>query len=474
MPYKTISVSELHVNPHNDRHGELPSEDAAIKWLLKSRANHMRNLTKDIVAEGRVYEPPLVFEDENGYVVLDGNRRVTCLKLLSNPSLSPDEDWRSFFVQQSLKLQSGTVPDTIECRIETDLDYIDEILYRRHTGSQNGIGQSQWNDVAKSNFVERSGKKTKVNLAEEVEALLRSSGLVSETFSLPRSNFNRLLSGQAQRNRVGISLQKNKLTFVHVPDKAMTALKRISEDLSLGNKTLKDIWDVEGKNKYLNKLDHEGVLPTVADALEYPVQFTYPYPDFSSNAPQSSSPSPETSTNSHKEQDEDSKVNDEQEAHQVPVHVKPSYDLATRSTLIPQGFEYNLHKSPELSRILAIWNELEWKLTFDAHTNAIAVLFRVLLELSVDYYIGLNELEIFPNEKLKNRFVKVVEDQEKKGKLAKKAVEVLKKFPQTEPILSAHSMNQYVHAGDFSPSPDHLRPMWDNLQKVILNCLSKN
>ena len=54
MPYKTISVSELHVNPHNDRHGELPSEDAAIKWLLKSRANHMRNLTKDIVAEGRV------------------------------------------------------------------------------------------------------------------------------------------------------------------------------------------------------------------------------------------------------------------------------------------------------------------------------------------------------------------------------------------------------------------------------------
>ncbi len=56
---------------------------------------------------------------------------------------------------------AGGFPEEVICQVETEKDDIDEILYRRHTGAQSGVGQSQWDDVAKSNFVNRTGQELK-------------------------------------------------------------------------------------------------------------------------------------------------------------------------------------------------------------------------------------------------------------------------------------------------------------------------
>src|SRR5690606_9400500 len=97
MQIKNLPLADLSVNSANDRHGELADEQAAIEWLLTHRAAHMRNLTKDIVTEGRIYEPPLVHEDGDKYVVYDGNRRITSLKLLAEPERAPSKEWADFF-----------------------------------------------------------------------------------------------------------------------------------------------------------------------------------------------------------------------------------------------------------------------------------------------------------------------------------------------------------------------------------------
>ena len=78
MKIETIDLDDLQVNPRNDRHGELADEASAIEWLLVNRSSHMRNLAKDIVSQGRLFEMPLVKEQGGKFVVYDGNRRVTC------------------------------------------------------------------------------------------------------------------------------------------------------------------------------------------------------------------------------------------------------------------------------------------------------------------------------------------------------------------------------------------------------------
>ena len=195
MKLQTIKLDDLRVNSSNDRHGELVDEDAAIEWLLKHRTQHMRNLAKDVVSTGEIFEPPLVHPHNGEYVVFDGNRRTTVLKLLKDPQKAPSLDWKNFF--GALKADwKGKFPGAIDCQIEDDRDRLDEILYRRHTGQQRGVGQSQWDAEAKSNFEKRTGKRTKINVAEEIEKILIDHDLLDESIKLPRSNMNRLLSAE--------------------------------------------------------------------------------------------------------------------------------------------------------------------------------------------------------------------------------------------------------------------------------------
>jgi len=97
MQIAQIAIGRLRLNPHNDRHGALRDEAAAIQWLLENRSAHMRTLAKDMANTKRLYENPLVRMDADSFVVFDGNRRTCCIKLLLNPSLAPSEDWSEFF-----------------------------------------------------------------------------------------------------------------------------------------------------------------------------------------------------------------------------------------------------------------------------------------------------------------------------------------------------------------------------------------
>jgi hypothetical protein len=62
----------------------------------------------------------------------------------------------------------------IECEVEPDLSIIDEMLYRRHTGSQDGVGRSQWDPEGKSFFLQRTGKGS-LGLGETIEKALMKS-----------------------------------------------------------------------------------------------------------------------------------------------------------------------------------------------------------------------------------------------------------------------------------------------------------
>lgn len=417
MQLKNIPLKDLSVNSANDRHGELVDEQAAIEWLLTHRAVHMRNLAKDIVAEGRIYEPPLVHQDGNRYVVYDGNRRITCLKLFAEPQKAPFKDWADFFSARRLEW-NGKFPDKIQCHVEPDRDTLDEILYRRHTGGQSGVGQSQWDAEAKSNFERRTGKKTRVNAAEDIEERLREAGHLKASSRLPRSNLNRLLSAEGFRNRIGIAIVKNRVEYTHDVGKVTAALARIAHDLTSKKIVLEDIWSNKGKRAYLDSLEKEGVLPTAKDALPQNKDF-------------------KTTKQAPKPPEKD-----------TPTPLAPTPEA--RTTLI-RNIDYGLVPQAHTRRATDIWNELQHRLKFGDHNNAIAVLFRVLLEFAIENYIDRKSLlSVHPNDKLSKKFRKVLDDMLVAKTLDKKYLVGLKKFEQTGPLVSANTLHTYVHHKEFS------------------------
>lgn len=431
MAYRTLPLDTLVVNPANDRHGELENETAAIARLFALRETHMRNLTKDLVAKGEMFEPPLVYPEGDKFIVADGNRRTTCLKLLASPRRAPTVELQQFFAEQK-KAWKGVFPDRIQCRVEQDRDRVDDILFRRHTGSQNGIGQSTWDDRMKNNFVIRTGKGTGTNIADEVEKRLAAAGLLPKR-KIPRSNMSRLLSAEAIRNRLGFSIRKGKFEFLRNEEAVCRALHRVADDLASRRLTLDDIWDTEKKLAYIDQLDHEGVLPSVADTPKKP-------------APSPLPPAPPKPT---------------------PVPRPPA-----RVNLIPR-IEYGVVWVGRLQRHRAIWEELQFRLELSEHPNAISVLLRVLLELAVENYIDQAKLAtVNPNDKLANKVTKVAADLEAKKLITAKYRTALKKLGQNDALISMDTLNRYVHSPQFTPSPDHMKAIWDMVAQFVVHCLN--
>jgi hypothetical protein len=105
------------------------------------------------------------------------------------------------------------------------------------------------------------------------------------------------------------------------------------------------------------------------------------------------------------------------------------------------------------------------------HPNAISVLLRVLLELSVDNYIQQTGLSVHDGDKLALRIFKVGKDLQTKGKIDQKYLGLLGKFQHGEKLVSADTLNRYIHSANFAPSSEHLTSLWDSLSTFIVLCL---
>jgi len=437
MHLTPLALTALTVNPNNDRHGELQDEASAIEWLLSRREQHMKNLAADIVAQGKLYDAPLVAEEGGRYIVYDGNRRVTCLKLLAEPSLAPTQQLREYFHAQRTRW-SGEFPTMLDCQIERDREVIDEILFRRHTGSQSGVGQSHWDDTAKHNFISRTGRRNGRNVAEGIEKKLLAVGYSDTEGAIPRSNLNRLLSSEEFRNLVGISLSDGQLYFTADPEKTLLALHRIAEDLMAKRLVLGDLWNNDGKRSYLSELKGEGILPSQTDELRVPVAFEKVSP------PKRRSP----------------------HVRNVPCNTR-------RATLIQTDVDFSITWASEMIRLKNIWSELQ-QLPLDRYPNSVAVTFRVLLELTVDYYlsvhrgVGANE-----GDPLSKKTARTATHLAERGIISDKYNRELQKFAFDESLISTSTMHRYVHSQTFDASPRHLTAIWDTLSEFLVRCLNE-
>lgn len=285
----------------------------------------------------------------------------------------------------------------------------------------------------KATFVARTGKGNGPSVADEIERRLAEANLLPSRRKIPRSTLNRLLSAEPFRHRVGISMKGGRFQFTRDEPKSLAALARIAKDMAERDLVLGDIWDIDGKQSYLDKLEREGVLPketVTANKVE-----------------------PGTPTSK-------------------PAKVKPSAKATptVRTTLIPNK-DFDLSWPGRLQRHHRIWEELQFHLDLRTHPNAISVLMRVLIELALENYITTAKVVVHDKDKLANRLEKAGLHLQTAGKIDAKQVEVLKKFKQGDKLVSADTLNRYVHSTNFAPSPEHLMSIWDSLADVVVEML---
>lgn len=151
-PPKLISVTKLDVDQENFRIGSQPTQEAAIRAMIEEQGPRLVRLARDIGADGlSPAEALMVIPSPTAagrFVVLDGNRRVTALKLLAKPALAKGTRFAAAYGRAAAKYKDRR-PRKVQCSVFASRGEADPWITRRHAPDLGGRGHEHWTSVAR-------------------------------------------------------------------------------------------------------------------------------------------------------------------------------------------------------------------------------------------------------------------------------------------------------------------------------------
>ncbi|MBI7385498.1 hypothetical protein, partial [Pseudomonas aeruginosa] len=158
----------------------------------------------------------LVTPDGDGnYIVLEGNRRLTALKLLQKPDLCPNEKLLKAFIAAHNKLR-GNIPNEIECSIVPTRADGDMWVELKHTGQNAGVGRVQWDSDIRD---ERRARQTGIeSIGRQIRNLIKdnagvfSSTTIAGVYTIPVTTLTRLFSSAPAQEAFQIKIENKEIT----------------------------------------------------------------------------------------------------------------------------------------------------------------------------------------------------------------------------------------------------------------------
>jgi len=430
-----IPITEIRLDQNNYRLGPLDSQIECIEIIFKRFGPKITKIAGHIAKNGLSPKPIVVSKDnKKRWVVLDGNRRVTALKLLNNPAEAPDNYKRSFR-EIKKNATSGMIPDKIDC-LTADKATILEYRKLEHLGLQGGIGQDDWDARAKENLQAEMDGQLSYPLAGAICDYLVGKG-INEAGRVTITGMQRLFQDTEISRRIGFLWDGQNLYFTAKEKEVFNVLKTIIYDFTKARdkKTVGDIYNPKDRETYINKLFKR-------KNIKEPTPLPKPVPP--SGKPRPTGETPSTS--------------------KTPAKRTHPWD---RARVIKRGMGLSVpDKETKLNSVLV---ELSFGVNVRDATIAAGVLVRIVLERSVDYYIKENGINS-RSDKLHVRINEAALRMKTNGVINKKQLQQLQKMRNSEQLISAHTLNQWVHNPTYSPVPREVCTFWDNIYFFLVEC----
>lgn len=435
-----IPISNLLIDVNNPRLSDIQAnQTAAIRAIASQQKNKLLTLANDIIEYGT--DPstlPIVAPIERGsehYVALEGNRRIAILKILENPDIilgAMEKNLYHAFVEISKEYQKEPIK-IVTCVILDEEEEINHWLEIRHTGENKGAGVVKWGSAETARFKQRSGNK---EFHIQVLEFLENRGDIKayERKKVPVTSLKRLLTTPYVRTKLGIDLRDGEIVSRFNDNQVAKGLKRIVKDLATGEVPVKKIYTKEDRISYIDSI-----------TTEYLPDINKPKSNFHVLGTQSASQEPLATDNSE-------------------LSIKNIPSGKQRVNLIQRDYVITINEA----RVNEVYHELR-KLDLEEFSNAVSVLFRVFLELSIDVYIHKHHLSAKDNDSMGKKLQGVATHLKFTGKINDQQVKYILHIAQKNNFLASTltTLHQYVHNPYFSPKPSDLRATWDSLEFFI-------
>ena len=446
MPEIKLRIADLILDNDNPRISHAAGQQEALQKIINDQRTKLVKLAESIVEHGLNPMDRFLVVQLNQrpkqYVSLEGNRRVAVFKLLTNPAVMSGLDMpasmKRIFERLAKQFQRSRV-EPIPCFELSSRDAARYWLNLRHNKGHDGAGVDDWKSLAKRRF---EGKPPAVQALELVteRAGLTATERAAITDKFPTSTLERFLENRAVRTELGIDVRNGKLVTKLPAAEVAKPLKKIILDLA-------------------TKTTRVGKLMKTADMLKY----------IRDDLGDQNLP------------DKSKERRDERTLEEIPLTEFPRLRPATkrkpnpsdRKELVPKGCPINITDN----RIAEIYKELRTLKLEDGPSpapNAIAVLLRVFLEMSVDHFLENNggSLKAVDGgrerwKKLDRKLKEVVAMLVNMGVPESHFASIVRSVDVKSSPLNVELFHLYVHEQFATPSPTELKAAWNNAQPLF-------
>ncbi|MDI9347090.1 MAG: hypothetical protein QM538_01115 [Methylacidiphilales bacterium] len=415
------------------------TEKELIEYFLNKKDLKLSELAEEVVKGFDLpqLEKLVIYEINGKNIVLEGNRRLAVYKLLNNPELTDNIKLKNKLngLKSRIKINDKFI---LECLITKDKDQGLRYIDRKHLRGNNEVS---WGDNERAHHNARRGNASQKDLLkvaiskrirvldfpEELKEKVLGHGFIT--------TFWRLIEQNPAWSTFGFSLDDN--------GELQTKDKEFDEKLKV------IIFDVLQKGQFNSKLFSR---LNTKEIESYLMQITKD--DYKRVANEIKK---QTKTDLFGKESTSVKKNNGAN--------RSNPKSSDRKYLISNNCVLKIQET----KINNIYHELKNDLLIDVVPNAVGVLFRVFLEISLDYYAKMNANEFMKNQTIKNKISWVVES------LVNKKYEN-NKFKNINKVgssigershLSIENFHEYVHSTTTQPTSSELKGKWDNLQEFF-------
>lgn len=443
MPEIKLKIDDLVLDHDNPRITHAEGQQEALQKIVKDQKAKLVKLAESIVKQGMNPMDRLLVlrlnQKPEKFISLEGNRRVAVLNMLNNPAVMSGLEMppavKRGLERHAKNFKKGRV-EPLAC-FELSREESKYWLNLRHNIGHDGAGIEGWNTLAKRRFEGKPPVVQALDLVTE-RAGLTPSELAYITDKFPTTTFERFLEDRKVRKALGLDKKAGKLVTKLPADEVARPLKKIVLDLATKRKQVGDFMKTGQMLKYLEDELGAAHLPKMSKALS--VERTL------DEIPTSEFTKVRGST----------------------PRRKP--DPSDRREVVPKTCKLNVTKN----RLAQIYKELRALKLIDA-PNAIAVLLRAFLEMSVDHFLeGHGGKLKFSRpgggeqwKPLDKKLAEAVDILVNMGVPKNHFAAITRSIAQKSSPMHTDLLHQYVHDQYTTPLPEELKAAWDHAQPLF-------
>lgn len=504
---KNIDIDKLLINKENPRFEPTDTENVSIYTMAEKQGKKLINLAQDIVENGlNPLENIAVMpsETEEYYIVKEGNRRITCLKILKNIARFKDISEYDKFLELESKIKDESI-FSIKCTVFENEEECNRWIHLKHTGENQGKGVVSWDNASQERFKELTGKEPTSGFI--AYKLIQSTGY---TFKKKPAitTINRILDSKPGKKYFKFYLNKGALINENTEEeliKKLTHLFELVDNNTINSRNINTVNEIELRlqelflNEFEDSCDKNVHMPVQIDLFKNIQKQT----DITTDDNQSTNKNKmiqkenlnqvskkiddiEQKENislvpeniSVKQGENNNNSSDSTGDYQVAVglehksnnkRVRQIPHSTQRKTVIPNSFKIRTSES----KINNLLHELK-NLEVDNFPNAASISLRVLIEITVDYYGELeNCFTGLHNPSLADKIKRIRKHLEQIGFKEDQLIPFDNILGAPNTIYSTNTFNKYVHHTKFQATPSDLKLAWDNIQSFMEIFLAK-